>query len=30
VAEIRQVLADIGLPPSALGRWPFVRRRAAD
>jgi O-antigen/teichoic acid export membrane protein len=27
VAEVRQVLADIGVPPAALARWPFVRGR---
>ena len=25
VAEVRQVLADIGVPAAALQRWPFVR-----
>ena len=25
VAEVRQVLADIGVPAKALARWPFVR-----
>ena len=28
VAEIRQVLADIGVPATALGRWPFARGRS--